>query len=276
MGKLKSIEKKKQPVEIPVDDMTISKDELNLTVLKIKNKRLSVSLYRQLPIIHIIEYVKNKDNTLIGYYDPDTSKPILQGKIVGKVASTVRHSGNYRYGPGRDQDVQFDILWIAKNGTLAICPISWIVDDLHKVDLVEMPNHINIFNNHYLCTLKISCKVLNVDYGKLNIEEWDKFHEIPQRPQRPKFIVDSHSHCGYTNDKRLVMIESLKTDIDLSNKYNKDMEEWASITHPIYDAFMDQITPLVVEINNITKKRNKVYQDIIEEFNSYQQIFVGS
>lgn len=70
--------------------MTIEQDGLNLTVLKILNKRLSLALYRQLPIIHIMKYNKKNDhNKLICYCDPDTSKPKLKGRVIGKIASKV-------------------------------------------------------------------------------------------------------------------------------------------------------------------------------------------
>ncbi len=250
----------KTEVIIEKEKCNISDSLLSINVLKIDNKRLSLSIYNQ---------IVSRDP--LDHTDPENPK--ILGPIVGKI-----HRKINTYHHHETRDVEFDILWITPTGHLATWPLSIIFETKGSMENIEIPNRINILkqNDRYTQS-QISKfeKEFNVIYPRFS--EWEGFPSIPEKPENPELEFNNRNlNCGITNDSRLELIEILKRDMVKVTQYNQTLKEWSDITHPLYDEYIKLLTPIVIKINNLIDKRNLVYQNLIKQLTETQQIFVGS
>jgi|GEM_PF-6250379 len=255
--------------KIHEDELTIENEQLSIHVIKIGNKRLPLSIYRQLPIISVIN-------------NSDPMNPKLNGKVVGRISSKARHPNNRGYYNNRKEEFNhIDVLWITENKLLAIWPLSLVQDDaLYILEKIPLPDRVNIFSKYsdYTCNLNKALSIFR-DIKVTPITEWKKFDQIPPKPENCKLEYGMHlagHRCGLNNDMRVEIIEQLNRDIKIVQEYENELEEWAKKVHPFYDEYINKITPKIKELNKRIDKRNSVYQTMIKQLNGGHQLFVGS
>lgn len=256
MSKVKQPKTKK---EIQAEELTLELEPIQISVIKIGNKRMPISVYRQLPIINCIDHT-------------DVLNPKIKGKIVGRIATKARvGTSGISYHSIKEQLV-YDVLWITPENTLALWPMSYITNDgLYIMELIPMPDRTNIFNQHstYRCNLSNALQVFK-DIKLNPITSWKKYENIPAKPKQKilEFGRNINIHCGLNNDSRLELIKQLERDMIASNDNDEVMEKWAEETHHIYDEYIQKAIPIVEELNKRIRSRNKIYQGLIAKLNA--------
>ena len=264
---------KKQPKPVskfePIDEseLSIALEPISIQVVKIGGKKLPLSVYRQFPVEDIIDH-------------SDKLKPIIRGKIVGRIATKVRNAHQHHYHDGTIDALVYDVLWITPVNTLAVWPMTHITHDgLYIMQEIPLPDRTNIFNKHseYRCNVAKAVQVF-LDIKLKPITSWAKYGELPEAPsqERLEFGNNINMHCGLNNESRLELQEQLKRDMIASNENQRLLEIWAETAHHVYDEYITDAIPKVEELNRRIAKRNKVYQYIIKQLNQGHQLFVGS
>jgi len=251
---------KKPKVELEIDSKTCKVDEsaISIKVIKIDNKRLSMSIYNQIVHRDLLDYT-NKEN------------PKIKGEILGKIH---RKSNNYH----ESKDWEFDILWITPEGHLAVWPLHHVFEMKGLIEPWDLPNRLNILNqgNHFnKSRIEHAKKEFKIEIPLFS--EWKGYSLIPERPKSRQLEYNQRDlSCGVTNDSRLELIKMIKRDMEYVVEYDAALTAWSNITHPLYDEYIELLTPIVIEINRLIDKRNLVYQNLIKQITEKHQLFIGS
>jgi len=269
-NKPKSKSKQKPVLKVePIDssEMTIELEPISIEVIKIGGKKLPLSVYRQFPVIDVIDHT-------------DKLKPRIVGKILGRIASKVRNGVHNSYHHQPNDSLVYDVLWVTPENTLAVWPMTHITHDgLYIMQLIPLPDRTNIFNKHstYRCNINKALEVFK-DIKLKQITSWEKYGDIPPEPDRIllEFGKNLNLHCGLNNESRLELTQQLKRDMESSITNQAVMEEWSKTAHHVYDEYIHMAIPIVEELNRRISKRNKVYQYLIKQLNQGHQLFVGS